>query len=227
MSEASEIAAIARIHHAEDLLRAARQGLEQRANPGFRGPKGYRPARVPLGMSPEGAGTFAKWDADRLASKEADAQERRAAAYSAIAAREAAERGVVLAAPGEPEPVRIPAKIGMMSKIPMGGAAKKAWKLRSAERGMRASGWLKGPTIIKSNRGRKRRSTRSRPRHRNGRFKKLLRARRKTRNGRKQTRCRVCGGFHSPKCRPLSRKQEASIWRGILAKKKSSNRRRR
>jgi hypothetical protein len=32
------------------------------------------------------------------------------------------------------------------------------------------------------------------------------------------TRCKVCGGTHTPKCRPPSRRQDAAIWRGILDK---------
>jgi hypothetical protein len=42
----------------------------------------------------------------------------------------------------------------MMSKIPMGAAAKKAWKFGGAERALRKSGWLKGPTIIRNPRWR-------------------------------------------------------------------------
>lgn len=31
-------------------------------------------------------------------------------------------------------------------------------------------------------------------------------------------RCRECGGFHTPKCKPITRKQEAEIWKVILKK---------
>lgn len=31
-------------------------------------------------------------------------------------------------------------------------------------------------------------------------------------------RCRECGGFHAPKCKPITRKQEAEIWKVILKK---------
>lgn len=33
-----------------------------------------------------------------------------------------------------------------------------------------------------------------------------------------KTRCQECGGFHSPKCKPLSRREEVNIWKGILEK---------
>jgi hypothetical protein len=35
------------------------------------------------------------------------------------------------------------------------------------------------------------------------------------------TRCRVCGGTHTPKCRPPSKRMDADIWRGILAEWKA------
>ncbi len=34
----------------------------------------------------------------------------------------------------------------------------------------------------------------------------------------KLQRCKECGGTHTPKCRPASRRAEADIWRGILGK---------
>jgi hypothetical protein len=34
---------------------------------------------------------------------------------------------------------------------------------------------------------------------------------------RQPTRCKVCGGTHTPKCRP-SHKADVAVWRGILSK---------
>lgn len=44
-------------------------------------------------------------------------------------------------------------------------------------------------------------------------------------SARTPSRCRECGGTHTPKCRPASRRVEADIWRGILASPEAQARR--
>ena len=42
---------------------------------------------------------------------------------------------------------------------------------------------------------------------------------------RARTRCKVCGGLHSPKCRPLPRSADAAIWYALLSGPEASARR--
>jgi len=196
--EATEIAAIARIRYAEDLLRKARYSLQGRENPG--GTMGYDPD----------AAQFAKWDEERRAMKEREAQALRGQTRSFEAMGESLARGY------EPSAVRIPARIGAMPKRPLGGAAKRAWGLRTAESSLRRSGWLAGPRTLPRARNRRGRRYGKRrrmpPRDRLGRFLKRHKRRvqrRGKRRGYKRRRSR-----RNPLPRWVDRRSVRTIFRG-------------